>query len=182
MLKTIKHTNIYYIEGRKRVKKIAVLLLLVLALAGCAIFRTTDVVITNNSDHIAFMSIWNLKKDGDHKGIENIEMQPHTSTSYKLYDDGRVELNTPNRNFLKKHSNKSYEILNSPRKTVTVFNKTGEKISLMESNNLFDKVDMLPNEVRDIDVFTIDKFYPHAINEQGIVLKISIQSGLVITF
>lgn len=163
-------------------KKIAVLLLLVLALAGCAIFRTTDVVITNNSDHIAFVSIWNFKKDGDHQGLESIEVPPHISTSYKLYDDGRVELEKPNRNFLKKHSNKSYEILNSPKKVVKVFNKTGEKISLMESNNLFDKVDMQPNEVRDIDVFTIDKFYPHAINEQGIVLKISIQSGLVITF
>ena len=43
-------------------KKISVLLLLVLALAGCAIFRTTDVVITNNSDYIAFVSIWDFKK------------------------------------------------------------------------------------------------------------------------
>ena len=163
-------------------KKIVVLLLLVLALAGCAIFRTTDVVITNNSDHIAFVSIWNLKKDGDHQGLESIEMQPHTSTSYKLYDDGREELNRPNRNFLKKHSNKSYEILNSPRKTVTVFNKTGEKIILRESNNLFDTITMLANEVKTIDVFTIDGFSPHAMTEYGVVLKVSLRSGLIITF
>ena len=163
-------------------KKISVLLLLVLALAGCAIFRTTDVVITNNSDHIAFVSIWNLKKDGDHKGLESIEMQPHTSTSYKLYDNGRMELKRPNRNFLKKHSAKSYEILNSPKKVVKVFNKTGEKITLSEANNLFDKITMLPNDVKDIDVFTLNDFYPYAISEQGIILKTSFQSGLVITF
>ena len=165
-------------------KNISVLLLLVLALAGCAIFRTTDVVITNNSDYIAFVSIWDFKKDGDHQGLESIEVPPHVSTSYKLYDKGRVELDRPNRNFLKKHSNKAYEILNSPRKTVRVFNKTGEKITLSEANNLFDKITMLPNEVKDIDVFTLNDFYPYAISEQGIILKTLLQGGLglVITF
>lgn len=163
-------------------KKIIVLLLLVAALAGCAIFRTTDAVITNNSDHIAFVGIWDLKKDGDHQGLESVELQPYTSTSYKLYDNGRVELQRPNRNFLKKHSAKSYEILNSPKKVVKVFNKTGEKITLSEANNLFDKITMLPNDVKDIDVFTLNDFYPYAISEQGIILKTSLQSGLVITF
>lgn len=163
-------------------KKIAVLLLLVLVLAGCAIFRTTDVVITNNSNYTAFIRIKDLKKGGDHQGIEYIELASHISTSYKLYDNGNIELARPNRNFLKKHSNKSYEILNSPRKTVRVFNKTGEKITLSEANNLFDKITMLPNEIKDIDVFTLNDFYPYAISEQGIILKTSLQGGLVITF
>ena len=163
-------------------KKIAVLLLLVLTIVGCAIFRTREVIIANNSDHTAFVRIKDFKKDGSHQGIERIELPSHTSTSYKLYDNGNIELARPNRNFLKKHSNKSYEILNSPRKTVRVFNKTGEKITLSEANNLFDKITMLPNEVKDIDVFTLNDFYPYAISEQGIVLKTSLQGGLVITF
>ena len=108
---------------------------------------------------------------------------PHTSTSYKLYDKGSVELTKPNRNFLKKNSNKLYEVLNAPRKLVKVFNKTGEKITLTEANNLFDKSTINSNEVKDIEVFTTNDFYPSAVNEQGIVLKIVFQSNmLIITF
>ena len=162
-------------------KKISVLLLLIVS-AGCAIYRTTDVSISNNSDYIAYIRVADLKKDGDHKGAEYIKLSPHTGTSYKLYDNGTVTLTRPNRNYLKKSSDKSYEVINSPKRIIKVFNKTGEKITLSEANNLFDKITMLPNDVKDIDVFTLNDFYPYAISEQGIILKTSLQSGLVITF
>lgn len=164
-------------------KKITCLLLVVLAGMSCSIFRTTDVIITNNSDYTAVLNITNLKKDGNHQGSEYTELPPRTSTNCKLYDDGEVILTNPNRNFLKKHSNKSYEVLNSPKKIVTVFNKSGEKIFLIEANDLFDKIEMLPNEVKNIEVFTTDIFHPYATNEQKIALKISFQGNLlVITF
>ena len=163
-------------------KKIAVLLLLVLVCAGCAIYRTTNVSISNNSDYIAYVRVSDFKKDGDHKGVEYIKLSPHTGTFCKLYDNGTVTLTRPNRNYLKKSSDKSYEVINSPKRIIKVFNKTGEKITLSEVNNLFDKITMLPNEVKDIDVFTLNDFYPYAISEQGIILKTSLQGGLVITF
>lgn len=167
-------------------KKIFLVVLVVVLLGGCAIYRTRDVIISNNSDHKAYVYIQDFKPIGKTHGESDtnyIEILPHTSTVYKLYDNGKIELTRPNRNFLKKKSDKSYEVLNSPKKKVKVFNKTGETISLMEACNLFDKIDMLPDEIRDIDVFTVDNFVPYAVNEQGIVLKIDFQNmGLVITF
>lgn len=74
-------------------------------------------------------------------------------------------------------------MLNAPKKLVKVFNKTGEKITLSEANNLFDTIEITANEVKNIDVFTLNDFLPSAINEQGIVLKISFQGDiLIITF
>ena len=168
-------------------KKIFLLGLVLCFFLGCAIFRTTDVTISNNSDHNAYVSVTEFRRNGDlagsSGGSDYIELLPHTSTSYKLYDKGSVELTKPNRNFLKKNSNKLYEVLNAPRKLVKVFNKTGEKITLTEANNLFDKSTINSNEVKDIDVFTTNDFYPSAVNEQGIVLKIVFQSNmLIITF
>lgn len=168
-------------------KKIFLLGLILWFFYGCAIFRTTDVTISNNSDHNAYVSVTEFRRNGDlagsSGGSDYIELLPHTSTSYKLYDKGSVELTKPNRNFLKKNSNKLYEVLNAPRKLVKVFNKTGEKITLTEANNLFDKSTINSNEVKDIEVFTTNDFYPSAVNEQGIVLKIVFQSNmLIITF
>ena len=168
-------------------KKIVLLGLILCFFSGCAIFRTTDITISNNSDHNAYVSVTEFRRNGDlagsSGGSDYIELLPHTSTSYKLYDKGSVELTKPNRNFLKKNSNKLYEVLNAPKKLVKVFNKTGEKITLTEANNLFDKSTINSNEVKDIEVFTTNDFYPSAVNEQGIVLKIVFQSNmLIITF
>lgn len=155
--------------------------------SSCAIFRTRDVTISNNSDYKAYISITDFRRQGDlagsSGGSDYIELLPHTATTYKLYDKGEVKLTKSNRNFLKKQSNVSYEVLNSPKKIVKVFNKTGEKITLSEANNLFDKITMESNEIKDIEVFTLDHFTPSAVNEQGVVLKTSFQHiGLVITF
>lgn len=165
-------------------RKISVLLLLVLALAGCAIFRITDVVIANNSDHIAFVSIWDFKKDGDHQGLESIEMQPHTSTSYKLYDNGRVELKRPNRNFLKKHSNKSYEILNMSPVIFTVYNKTNENnVILRDMNTLFDTQILTKDKDVQIQVYNPEKLNPMAFDSKGIVLQVKTRGrSMVVTY
>lgn len=124
-------------------KKIVLIGLILCLFSSCAIFRTTEVTISNNSDHNAYVSVTEFRRNGDlagsSGGSDYIELLPHTSTSYKLYDKGSVELTKPNRNFLKKNSNKLYEVLNAPRKLVKVFNKTGEKITLTEANNLFNK-------------------------------------------
>lgn len=168
-------------------KKIVLLGLILCFFSGCAIFRTTEVTISNNSDYNAYVSVTEFRRNGDlagsSGGSDYVELLPHTSTSYKLYDKGSVELTKPNRNFLKKSSNKLYEVLNAPKKLVKVFNKTGEKITLSEANNLFDTIEITANEVKNIDVFTLNDFLPSAINEQGIVLKISFQGDiLIITF
>lgn len=169
-------------------KKIVLLGLILCFFSGCAIFRTTDVTISNNSDYNAYVSVTEFRRNGDlagsSGGSDYIELLPHTSTSYKLYDKGSVELTKPNRNFLKKSSNKLYEVLNAPKKLVKVFNKTGEKITLSEANNLFDTIKFSEDEkIKDIEVFTTNDFYPSAVNEQGIVLKIVFQSNmLIITF
>ena len=168
-------------------KKIVLIILALGILSSCAIFRTADVTISNNSDYNAYVSVTEFRRNGDlagsSGGSDYVELLPHTSTSYKLYDKGSVELTKPNRNFLKKSSNKLYEVLNAPKKLVKVFNKTGEKITLSEANNLFDTIEITANEVKNIDVFTLNDFLPSAINEQGIVLKISFQGDiLIITF
>lgn len=165
-------------------KKIVLFSLILGILSGCAIFRTIDVTISNNSDHNAYVSVMEFRRNGDlagsSGGSDYIELLPHTSASYKLYDKGSVELTKPNRNFLKKSSNKLYEVLNAPKKLVKVFNKTGEKITLSEANNLFDTITMESNDIKDIDVFTMNDFSPSAVNEQGIVLKTVFQSNMLV--
>ena len=168
-------------------KKIILLGIIFSIFSGCAIFRTTDVTISNHSNNTAYICVTDFRQDGDMRGSSGgsdyIKLLAHTSTTYKLYDKGKVELTKPNRNFLKKNSNKTYEILNSPKKNVKAFNKTGEKITLTEENNLFDTTIMESGEVKDIEVFTINDFVPCAVNEQGIVLKTTFQSNiLIITF
>ena len=172
-------------------KKIILLGLILCFFSGCAIFRTTDVTISNNSDHNAYISVTEFRRKGDlagsSGGSDYIELLAHTSTTYKLYDNGNVKLTKYNRNFLKQNSNKSYEVLNSPKRVVKVFNKTGEKITLSEANNLFDTTKFSKNEkTKDIEVFTVDNFYPHAVtdDEDKIILKVSFQSPyvIVITF
>ena len=168
-------------------KRIILIGLILCMLSGCAIFRTRDVTISNNSDHKAYISVTEFRRNGDlagsSGGSDYVELLPHTSTSYKLYDKGSVELIKPNRNFLKRDSDKLYEVLNAPKKLVKVFNKTGEKITLSEENNLFDAIKMSAGDIRDIDVFTLNEFSPYAINEQGLFLKVSLQNNfLVITF
>lgn len=168
-------------------KKIFLIGLVFCMLFGCAIFRTRDVTINNNSDYKAYISVTEFKRNSDLHGStggsDYIELLPHTATTYKLYDKGEVKLTKPNRNFLKKQSNESYEVLNSPKKIVKVFNKTGEKVILSEANNLFDKFTMEANEIKDVDVFTLNHFTPSAVNVQGVILKTSFQHiGLVITF
>ena len=168
-------------------KKIVLIGLILCLFSGCAIFRTTEVTISNNSDHNAYVSVTEFRRNGvlagSSGGSDYIELLAHTSTTYKLYDNGNVKLTKPNRNFLKKNSSKLYEVLNAPKKLVKVFNKTGEKITLSEANNLFDTIEMIAGQVKNIDVFTINDFLPSAINEQGLVLKISFQGDiLIITF
>jgi hypothetical protein len=168
-------------------KKIVLLGFILCFFSGCAIFRTTDVTISNNSDHNAYVTVTEFRRNGDLHGStggsDYVELLPYTSTTYKLYDKGEVKLTKPNRNFLKKQSNESYEVLNSPKKVVKVFNKIGEKVILSEANNLFDKITMESNEIKNIDVFTLDHFTPFAVNAQGVILKTSFQHiGLVISF
>ena len=175
-------------------KKIVFIGLIVCVLSSCAIFRTKEVTISNNSDYKAYIAVTEFRRNGDlagsSGGVDYIELLAHTSTTYKLYDNGDVRLTKPNRNFLKKNSNQSYEVLNSPRKVIQVFNRTREVVTLYEANNLFDKIEIPKNQENDeakyteIEVFTIDNFCPCAITEKaGIVLKTSVQdNNLIITF
>ena len=180
-------------------KKIFLIGLVLCILSGCAIFRTRDVTISNNSDHTAYVAVTEFRRNGDLHGAtggsDYIELLPHTSTTYKLYDKGKVRLTKPNRNFLKKQSNELYEILNAPKKIVKVFNTTAVDVILFEENTLFDKVNVPKNEKDsqtkyiEIEVFTIDNFHPYAINkttvyEEQIFLKTVFQEPniLVISF
>jgi len=175
-------------------KRIVLVGLIFCMFSGCAVFRTKDVTISNNSDHNAYISVTEFRRSedlhGSSGGSDYIELLPNTSKTYRLYDKGKVILTKPNRNFLKKHSNESYEILNSPKKVVKVFNKTGQDAILFEENSLFDKVNIPKNEADsqrkyiEIEVFTIGSFYPHAIGTEGLFLKTSFQEPniLVITF
>lgn len=175
-------------------KKLILVVLILCMFSGCAVFRTTDVTISNHSNNTAYICVTDFRRNGDlhgsSGGSDYIELLAHTSTTYKLYDKGNVKLTKPNRNFLKKNSNKSYEVLNSPKVLIKVFNRTREVVVLYEANNLFDKIEIPKNEENDetkyteIEVFTIDNFCPYAMTKKaGIVLKTSLQgNNLIITF
>ena len=181
MLKTIKHTNIYYIEGRKRVKKIAVLLLLVLALAGCQMYKTKDTIIENKSDYAATVDARNFKEDEKQILSYKFTVDSGKSLLLPMYDNGDVSLVSIGRNYLNKVSNTQYEILNAQSVTFTIYNTIDKKIRVSDIHNLFDAQTLNEGQTSSAQIFNPQKIQPLAVSiPDNIILKVDIQGKKII--
>lgn len=162
-------------------KKTAVLLLMVLALAGCQMYKTQDTIIENKSDYAAIVDAKNFKEN--EKQILSYKFTVDTGKSLLLpmYDNGDVSLVSISRNYLNKVSNTHYEILNAKSVSFTVYNKTNEKdIVLRDVNALFDTQTLAKDAEIQIQVYNPLNIQPIAINSKGIMLQAKAQARSII--
>lgn len=162
-------------------KKIAVLLLLVLALAGCQMYKTQDTVIENKSDYAAIVDVKNFKENEKQILSYKFTVDAGKSLLLPMYDNGDVSLVSIGRNYLNKVSNTRYEILNGQSVIFTVYNKTNESdIVLRDVNALFDTQTLAKDAEIQIQVYNPLNIQPIAINSKGVMLQVKVQARSII--
>ena len=160
-------------------KKIAFLLLLVLALTGCQMYKTQDTVIENKSDYAAIIDVKNFKEN--EKQILSYKFTVDAGKSLLLYDNSDVSLVSIGRNYLNKVSNTRYEILNGQSVIFTVYNKTNESdIVLRDVNALFNTQTLAKDAEIQIQVYNHLNIQPIAINSKGVMLQVKVQARSII--
>lgn len=165
-------------------KKIAVLLLLVLVLAGCQMYKTKDTIIENKSAYTATVDAKNFKEDEKQILSYKFTVDPGKSLLLPMYDNGAVSLVSIGRNYLNKVSNTRYEILNAQSVAFTIYNKTNEgNIVLSDANTLFDTQILAKDAELQIQVYNTEKIRPIAINSKGFMLQTKIQErSMIVTY
>ena len=162
-------------------KKVAVLLLLVLALAGCQMYKTKDTIIENKSDYAATVDAKNFKENEKQILSYKFTVDAGKSLLLPMYDNGDVSLVSIGRNYLNKVSNTRYEILNGQSVIFTVYNKTNESgIVLRDVNALFDTQTLAKDAEIQIQVYNPLNIQPIAINSKGVMLQVKTQARSII--
>lgn len=161
-------------------KKITVLLLLILTIAGCQMYQTKEVAVDNNSDHIAIIRVENFK-EGDKKILSStITIPAHKSILLPMYHDGNITLKA-GRNQLKTISNTRYEILNAGSVQFTIYNKTDFPVVVSDLNNLFDTQNIGANtNIPNVNVYNMERIQPRAITNNGAILKVHVYERNII--
>ena len=165
-------------------KKIVLITLTVLILSCCQMYKTTDVVVMNNSSESAIVSIKNFK-DGDKQVLNrNFTISAGGQIVLPFYDNGNVNLESIGRNYLKKVTDTNYEILNADNTKFTFYNNTTFPVIVKDLNNLFDMQTIAVSSNKpNIDVYNANKIQPLATTSDGtnLVLKTTVSiSGRVI--
>ena len=124
-------------------KKIIALVLVILTIAGCQMYKTKDVAIENKSNYAAIIEVKNFKENDKKILSSAITIPAHKSILLPIYHDGNISLNT-GRNTLKQISDNHYEILDVSSVNFTIYNRTNEAISVKDSHNLFDGIASIP--------------------------------------
>lgn len=162
-------------------KKIVVLLLLVLALTGCQMYKTQDTVIENKSDYAAIIDVKNFKENEKQILSYKFTVDAGKSLLLPMYDNSDVSLVSIGRNYLNKVSNTRYEILNGQSVIFTVYNKTNESdIVLRDVNALFNTQTLAKDAEIQIQVYNHLNIQPIAINSKGVMLQVKVQARSII--
>ena len=162
-------------------KKITILLLLVLALAGCQMYKTKDTIIENKSDYAATVDAKNFKEDEKQISSYKFTVDAGKSLSLPMYDNGDVSLVSIGRNYLNKVSNTQYEILNAQSVTFTIYNTIDKKIRVSDIHNLFDAKTLNEGQTSSAQIFNPQKIQPLAVSiPDNIILKVDIQGKKII--
>lgn len=127
-------------------KKITVLLLLVLAVAGCE-GPTHSVLIKNESSYQA-----ELKLSGHKSNNDKLLLAPNQSKTILFYAFGNAELISKNRNTLYK-SVELYSIKDTAPTPVTFHNTINKSITVKEAYNLFDETPISAGNTAAVNVY-----------------------------
>ena len=163
-------------------KKIAVLLLLVLALAECQMYKTKDTIIENKSDYAATVDAKNFKENEKQILSYKFTVDAGKSLLLPMYANGDVSLVSIGRNYLNKLTDTRYEILNAQPVSFIVYNTTNKKAALSEMYNLFDIQTLNPNETKsNVQIFNPQKIQITAVSiPDSIILKADVQNQKII--
>ena len=160
-------------------KKIAVLLLLVLALAGCQMYKTKDTIIENKSDYAATVDAKNFKEHEKQILSYKFTVDAGKSLLLPMYDNGDVSLVSIGRNYLNKVTDTRYEILNTHPVSFIVYNTINKKVRLSDMHGLFDTQTINEEQTIPIQIFNPEKIQPIAVSD-GVVLKVDVQNQKII--
>lgn len=160
-------------------KKIVVLLLLVLALAGCQMYKTKDTIIENKSDYAATVDARNFKEDEKQILSYKFTVDSGKSLLLPMYDNGDISLVSIGRNYLNKASNTRYEILNALPVSFTIYNTIDKKVILSDMHSLFDAQTLNGKQTISVQIFNPEKIQPIAVSD-GVVLKVDVQNQKLI--
>ena len=162
-------------------KKIAVLLLLVLALAGCQMYKTKDTIIENKSNYAATVDAKNFKENEKQILSYKFTVDAGKSLLLPMYDKGDVSLVSIGRNYLNKVSNTQYEILNALPVSFTIYNTIDKKVILSDMHSLFDTQTLNGKQTTSIQIFNPQKIQLLAVSiPDSIILKVDIQDKKII--
>lgn len=153
-------------------KKIAVLLLLVLALAGCE-SPTFDCVIENNSDYPADILLFQHKK-APNTNDDTFTLRPTEKRTVAFYYDGdNVRLTSKNYNVLEKISKSKYVITNLEPTKYNIHNLLPIDITLLDNgkNILADKDTKKITDKVSIPIGISECYFFRKINPSDIVLQ-----------
>lgn len=167
-------------------KKIIALVLVILTIAGCQMYKTKDVAIENKSNYAAIIEVKNFKENDKKILSSAITIPAHKSFLLPLYNDGEISLNA-GRNTLKQISDNHYEILDVSSVNFTIYNRTNEAISVKDSHNLFDDIaSITPSGHTSALVYNPEKLQIYAwITGTAIPLKVLTDIGakkIIITY
>ena len=144
-------------------KKIVLVMVTIILLSGCDMFKKYDYVVSNKSDYEVRIDVKIMSSDNLSESIDDsFILKAGEKKIIKGYDNKRMELGSVGRYSLKKISMTNYEITNTLAVKYTIYNKTNEVVILNEKNNLFDEVELNANENKDIDIFADNDFSPLA--------------------
>ena len=160
-------------------KKIAVLLLLVLALAGCQMYKTKDTIIENKSDYAATVDAKNFKENEKQILSYKFTVDAGKSLLLPMYDNGDVSLVSIGRNYLNEVTDTRYEILNAQPVSFIVYNTINKKVRLSDMHSLFDTQTINEEQTIPIQIFNPEKIQPIAVSD-GVVLKVDVQNQKII--
>lgn len=162
-------------------KKITVLLLLVVALAGCQMYKTKDTIIENKSNYTATVDAKNFKENDKQILSYKFTVGAGKSLLLPMYTNGDVSIVSIGRNYLKKVTDTHYEILNATPVIFTIYNTVNKKVTLSEVHGLFDTQILDENQTATMQVFNPDKMKPLSVSiSDGIVLRADIQHDKII--
>ena len=163
-------------------KKIAVLLLLVIMIAGCQMYKTKDTIIENKSSYAATVDAKNFKENEKQILSYKFTVDAGKSLVLPMYNNGDISLVSIGRYYLNKVSDTRYEILDAQSVSFAVYNKTNEdNVILSDSNALFDTQILTHNAEIHIDVFNSTNIRPIAIvKTTKIILQTEIQHNKII--
>ena len=167
-------------------KKIIALVLVILTIAGCQMYKTKDVAIENKSNYAAIIEVKNFKENDKKILSSAITIPAHKSFLLPLYNDGEISLNA-GRNTLKQISDNHYEILDVSSVNFTIYNRTNEAISVKDSHNLFDDIaSIMPSGNTSALVYNPEKLQIYAwVTGTAIPLKVLTDIGakkIIITY